>query len=70
MPYFSNRECKEVKLTDYVSNNAWCGIKTFFETLKREDALSRDYPSECLDERGICGFDETLFRNSLRAIMP
>ena len=52
MPYFSNRECKEVKLTDYVSNNAWCGIKTFFETLKREDALSRDYPSECLDERG------------------
>lgn len=70
MHYFSDREAKEVKLTDYVSNNAWCGIKTVFETLKREDALSRDYPSECPDGRGICGFDETLFRNSLRAIMP
>ena len=70
MVYFSDREGNEVIATDSVTNDAWSGIQTVFEKLKRDDALSRDYPSECPDGRGICGFDETLFRNSLRAIIP
>ena len=70
MSLYSDREGKEIKSTDYVSSNAWSGIIAVFEKHKREDALSHDYPSECPDGRGICGFDETLFRNSLRAIIP
>lgn len=70
MDYYSDREGKKINAKDTISHNAWSGIKTVFEALKRDDALSKDYPSECPDGRGICGFDETLFRNSLKAIIP
>lgn len=70
MYYYSDKMGITVAPTIHISNNAWSGIKAVFEDLRRKDALSRDFPAACPDGRDVCGFDETLFKDSLRANIP
>lgn len=57
-------------LIETVSNEAWSGIIALFQRCVRDDSLSHDFPQDCPDGNGICGFDEQLFRNSLRSVIP
>lgn len=70
MNFFSDREGQIRPTTYYISNDAWRGIVAAIEKQIRNDALSKDFPMLCPDGNGICGFDENLFSNQIRAIIP
>lgn len=70
MNFFSDRDGQIRPATYYISNDAWRGIVAAIEKQIRKDALSKAFPMLCPDGNGICGMDENLFRDNIRAIIP
>lgn len=70
MLYYSDKQGVQVPFVETVSNESWRGIIALFQRCVRDDSLSHDFPQDCPDGNGISGFDEELFRNTLRSVIP
>ena len=70
MIHFSEVEGKVPKPIELIDERIWRGIVGIINDAIRNDALSKCFPLQCPDGNGVCGFDENLFRDLLRAEVP
>lgn len=70
MQYFSEKDGLDITSKSIISNNEWRGIIAAIKEQINNDSLSKDFPLCCPDGNGICGIDENLLGDSLRAVVP
>lgn len=71
MNYFTERENGEKPATNNeISVDCWNAIVVIIKMFQTNNYFSRDFPQNCYDNRGIFGFDEMLFNDKVKAIIP
>lgn len=70
MDYFSDRERIIRPQVDIITNRVWGGIVEVINRFIQDNSLSKDFPLSCPDGNGVCGFNEDIFRATIRAEIP
>lgn len=70
MIHYSDVKGKRPKPTEHIDERIWRGIVGIINETIRNEALSKCFPQLCPDRNGVCGFNESLFQDMLRAEVP
>lgn len=69
--YFSENELgSKERVSENISVSVWNGIVSIFEQFKSANYLSSDFPENCSDGLGICGFKNELFEDRIKSEIP
>ncbi|WP_436517134.1 AbiJ-NTD4 domain-containing protein [Ekhidna sp. To15] len=69
--YFSDNELgKQERVKEELPVSVWNGIVAVYEKFKAENHFSSSFPEQCPDRLGICGFDDSLFEDRVKAEIP
>lgn len=71
MDFFTDREQgKKAQTKNEISIEVWNGIVSTMETFLADNSLAKDFPEQCPDRLGVCGYDITLFYDRAKALIP